>query len=106
MPFWHCARSKKREELMLMTRRISILAVAVMCLAASSARAQDLVPFKIGISAPVFTILPVYFADAGGFYEKHGLKVEIINAEGGTRGLQVLLSGEMQAMHVGLAPAV
>src|SRR5262249_24799255 len=33
-------------------------------------------------------------------------KAEIINAEGGTRGIQVLLSSEIQAMHVGLAPAV
>src|SRR5438045_4489464 len=44
--------------------------------------------------------------EVGGFYEKEGLKVDVINMEGGTRGLQVLLSGEIQAMHVGLAPAV
>ncbi len=52
------------------------------------------------------TIFPVWMAEAGGFYEKEGLKVEVINMEGGTRGLQVLLSGEIQGMHVGLAPAV
>jgi NitT/TauT family transport system substrate-binding protein len=74
--------------------------------AVPAARAADLIPFRMGISAPSFTILPVHFADVGGFYEKNGLKVEIVNAEGGTRGLQVLLSGELQAMHVGLAPAV
>jgi len=45
-------------------------------------------------------------AEAGGFYSKEGLKVEVINMEGGTRGLQVLLSGEIQGMHVGLAPAL
>jgi NitT/TauT family transport system substrate-binding protein len=71
-----------------------------------AARAADLIPFKMGISAPVASILPVYLAEAGGFYEKQGLKVDIISSEGGTRGLQVLLSGEMQAMHVGLAPVV
>ena len=63
-------------------------------------------PFKIGISAPVVNILPVWMGEAGGFYGKEGLKVEVINMEGGTRGLQVLLSGEIQAMHVGLAPVV
>jgi NitT/TauT family transport system substrate-binding protein len=68
--------------------------------------AAELVPFKIGISAPVVTIFPVWMAETGGFYEKEGLKVEVVNMEGGTRGLQVLLSGEIQAMHVGLAPAV
>src|SRR5882762_272 len=65
-----------------------------------------LTPSKIGISAPVVTILPVWMAETGGFYAKEGLKVDVINMEGGTRGLQVLLSGEIQAMHVGLAPAV
>src|SRR5262247_1979132 len=74
--------------------------------AATSARAADPIPFKIGISAPVVTIFPVWMGEAGGFYEKEGLKVEVINMEGGTRGLQVLLSGEIQGMHVGLAPAV
>ena len=68
--------------------------------------AADLKPFKIGISAPVVTIFPVWMGDVGGFYAKEGLKVEVINMEGGTRGLQVLLSGEIQGMHVGLAPAV
>ena len=81
-------------------------AIAALLAAVPAARAEDLIPFRMGISAPSFTILPVHFADVGGFYEKNGLKVEIVNSEGGTRGLQVLLSGELQAMHVGLAPAV
>ena len=72
---------------------------------APSAQAADPIPFKIGISAPVVTIFPVWMGEAGGFYEKEGLKVDVINMEGGTRGLQVLLSGEIQGMHVGLAPA-
>jgi hypothetical protein len=32
-----------------------------------AARAADLIPFKMGISAPVASILPVYLAEAGGF---------------------------------------
>ncbi len=87
------------------TRRSIALALPIL-LAAFPASAADLVPFRMGISAPVFSILPVYFAEAGGFFEKYGLKTEIVDAEGGTRGIQVLLSGDMQATHVGLAPAV
>ncbi len=68
--------------------------------------AADLKPFRIGISAPVVTIFPVWMGEIGGFYEKEGLKVEVITMEGGSRGVQVLLSGEIQAMHVGLAPVV
>ena len=91
---------------MLRTRRPATLVAALLLFAGASAHADDLIPFRMGISAPSFTILPVHFLTAGGFDEKYGLKVEIVNSEGGTRGLQVLLSGEMQAMHVGLAPAV
>ena len=88
------------------TPRPAAMLAALLFLATAAARAEDLIPFRMGISAPSFTILPVHFADVGGFYVKNGLKVEIVNSEGGTRGLQVLLSGELQAMHVGLAPAV
>src|SRR5215203_584611 len=87
-------------------RRISALLGLALTASAPAAVAADLKPFKIGISAPVVTIFPVWMAEAGGFYEKEGLKVEVVNMEGGTRGLQVLLSGEIQGMHVGLAPAV
>ena len=75
-------------------------------LASLTSMAAAQTPFKIGISAPVVNILPVWMGEAGGFYGKEGLQVEVINMEGGTRGLQVLLSGEIQAMHVGLAPVV
>jgi len=89
------------------TRRM-LFALLALPLIGTSALAQRPapIPFKIGISAPVVTILPVWMGEAGGFYAKEGLKVEVINMEGGTRGLQVLLSGEIQGMHVGLAPAV
>src|SRR4051795_4376866 len=83
-----------------------VAAWLALSLATPSAQAADPIPFKIGISAPVVTILPVWMAETGGFYAKEGLKVEVINMEGGTRGLQVLLSGEIQGMHVGLGPAV
>jgi len=86
--------------------RIATLVISLALALGMPARAAELTPFKIGISAPVVTIFPVWMAEAGGFYEKEGLKVEVINMEGGTRGLQVLLSGEIQGMHVGLAPAL
>ena len=82
------------------------IALAAILLVTLPARAADLTPFKIGISAPVVTIFPVWMAQAAGLDAKEGLKVESISMEGGSRGVQVLLSGEIQAMHVGLAPVV
>jgi NitT/TauT family transport system substrate-binding protein len=83
-----------------------LCSVLVLSIPAQGAMAAELTPFKIGISAPVVTIFPVWMAQAAGLYEREGIKAEVINMEGGTRGLQVLLSGEIDAMHVGLAPAV
>jgi NitT/TauT family transport system substrate-binding protein len=82
------------------------LAFAIGVTAVQPVYAADPTPFRIGISAPVVTIFPVWMGEAGGFYEKEGVKVEVITMEGGTRGIQVLMSGEIQAMHVGLAPVV
>src|ERR1700730_2344370 len=89
------------------TFRMSLFGLALaLAMPTPSTQAADLTPFKIGISAPVVTIFPVWMAEAGGFYATEGRKAAVINMEGGTRGLQVLLSGEIQAMHVGRAPAV
>jgi NitT/TauT family transport system substrate-binding protein len=82
------------------------LAFAISGPCVQSSHAADLTSFRVGISAPVVTIFPIWMGEAGGFYEKEGLKVEVITMEGGSRGVQVLLSGEIQAMHVGLAPVV
>jgi len=86
------------------------IAAALAVLAAvslpGSVWAQTLKPFKFGISAPVVTVFPAFMASAHNLFEKHGLKLDIVNMEGGSRGIQVLLSGEIQAMSVGLAPVV
>lgn len=94
-------RSKRRVALPAMLAIASLLTPLT-----APAAAQDLKPFKFGISAPVVTVFPAFMADAHKLYEKHGLKVDIVNMEGGSRGIQVLLSGEIQGMSVGLAPVV
>ena len=65
--------------------------------------AAELTPFKIGISEAVNTVLPIWMADAGGFYAAQGLKVEIRNMQGGSRGAEELQAGHIDAMHVGLS---
>ena len=68
--------------------------------------AQQHTELKVGLSALVNTALPLYLADAGGFYAKQGLKVAISDMGGGTRGAQALEAGEIQVMHVGLSGVV
>ncbi len=100
---------RSREDVMQLFNRqprIFYWLAIVAIIAAHPARAADLTSFKIGISAPVVTIFPVWMAQAAGLDAKEGLKAESISMEGGSRGVQVLLSEEIQAMHVGLAPVV
>jgi NitT/TauT family transport system substrate-binding protein len=87
-------------------KRGALLLGTLALIAGTGARAADLTPFKIAVSTPVSSILPIYLAKAGGFYAKQGLDAQIFSTEGGTRGVQVLMSGEIQAMHVGLSPVV
>jgi ABC-type nitrate/sulfonate/bicarbonate transport system substrate-binding protein len=58
---------------------------------------------KVGISEPVNTVLAIWMADAAGFYAAEGLKLDIVNMNGGSRGTAALASGAIDAMHVGLS---
>src|SRR5262249_8193774 len=64
------------------------------------------ITFKVGISERVNTVLAIWMADAAGFYESNGLKVEIINMNGGSHGAAELAAGRIDAMHVGLSSVI
>ena len=64
------------------------LALILVGLRAPPAAGADLVAFKVGISDRVNTVLPLWMAEAGGFYAAQGLKVEIVTMGGGSRGAQ------------------
>jgi NitT/TauT family transport system substrate-binding protein len=68
--------------------------------------AQQLTPFKVGISDAVNTVLPVWMAEEGGFYAANGLKVEVINMGGGSRGAKELQAGNIDLMRVGMSSVV
>jgi len=61
---------------------------------------------KVGISERLNTVLAIWMADAAGFYEAAGIKLEIINMNGGSRGAAELAAGRIDAMHVGLSSVV
>jgi NitT/TauT family transport system substrate-binding protein len=61
---------------------------------------------KVGISEAVNTVLAIWMAEAAGFYEAGGIKLEIINMNGGSRGAAELAAGRIDAMHVGLSSVV
>jgi len=68
--------------------------------------AAELQPFKVGLSEAVNTALAIWMAEDAGFYAANGLKVEIVNMQGGSRGAAELSAGRLDAMHVGLSSVI
>jgi NitT/TauT family transport system substrate-binding protein len=88
-------------------RRRAVFAVAGLALglgAAGPAFAQD--AFAVGLVPGDVTSLAPRFAQAAGTYANHRIKAELVTIEGGSRGVQVLLAGKLQAMQVGFSVAV
>jgi NitT/TauT family transport system substrate-binding protein len=54
----------------------------------------------------VNTVLAWYMACDAGFYAAQGLKVDIINMNGGSRGAAELQAGRLDVMHVGLSSVI
>ena len=85
-------------------KKLAFVIFALTILQATSAAAQQ--EFKAGISDPVNTVLAWWMGEAGGFYSAQGLKVSILNMEGGSRGAAALRDGSLDVMHVGLSSVI
>src|SRR5712671_6079109 len=88
------------------TTRIIVAMLAVLFAAWRPAAAQEPIELKAGISDPVNTVLAWYMARDAGFYAVQGLKVEIVNMNGGSRGAAELQAGRLDVMHVGLSSVI
>ena len=87
-------------------RRLPGLAVVILLLSLLRSASAEPIVLKVGISEPVNTVLAIWMADAAGFYEAVGIKLEIINMNGGSRGAEELAAGRIHAMHVGLSSVI
>jgi NitT/TauT family transport system substrate-binding protein len=79
---------------------------AMLTMMPPSSRAAELTELKVGISEAVNTVLAFWMAEEGGFFREQGLKVQILNMNGGSRGAQELQAGRIDIMHVGLSSVV
>ena len=88
-----------------LARRVVVVTAAIAALTmVHSAAAQD--TFAVGFVPSDVTSLAPRFAEAAGAFATYGIKPELVTIEGGSRGVQVLLSGKVQAMYVGFSVAV
>jgi ABC-type nitrate/sulfonate/bicarbonate transport system substrate-binding protein len=87
--------------------RVLLLAIAIaMAVHANTVRAGEQAELKVGISERVNTVLAFWMAQDAGLFGEQGLKVEIINMNGGSRGARELQAGHIDVMHVGLSSVV
>jgi ABC-type nitrate/sulfonate/bicarbonate transport system substrate-binding protein len=66
--------------------------------------AAELTEFNVGILATRGGAIPLWIGEAAGLWAQRGIRAQAIYIEGGTRGIQVLLSGEIQALVTGFGP--
>jgi NitT/TauT family transport system substrate-binding protein len=83
--------------------RSARLVFAFSCALIARAEAREPVPFKAGITAPTVNMLPLWLARDEGFFAAHGLAVEIVVTDGGSRGLAEVGAGRLDEMTVGLS---
>jgi NitT/TauT family transport system substrate-binding protein len=94
---------------------LPLLACLVLLFAPLLAAAQQTPPvpasappvvFKAGIADPSNTVLALYMARAEGLDLAQGLKLDILDMNGGSRGAEELQAGRIDVMQVGLSAVV
>jgi ABC-type nitrate/sulfonate/bicarbonate transport system substrate-binding protein len=88
-------------------RAMAFFAAAMVFLgAAGPAGAAPGMAFRVGIAAPTVNMLPLWMGQEAGLFRARGLDVEIVNTDGGSRGLSEVGGGQLQAMTVGLSAVI
>ena len=85
---------------------VTLGALTMATLTFAAPAAAQTTELKVGISEPVNTVLAMWMAEASGAYAAQGLKVQIINMNGGSHGAEELAAGNIDVMHVGLSSVV
>jgi ABC-type nitrate/sulfonate/bicarbonate transport system substrate-binding protein len=86
-----------------LSRLATLVAAAGVACSAVAAAPDD---FSIGaVPGDISSILPI-FAEKSGAYKRHNINGHVVMIEGGSRGMQVLLSGKIQAAQSGLATII
>src|ERR1700687_5501248 len=88
-------------------RAVVFFAAAIVSLAtAASVHAAPAMPFRVGIAAPTVNMLPLWMGQEAGLFKARGLAVEVVNTDGGSRGLAEVGAGRLEAMTVGLSSVI
>ena len=74
--------------------------------ATASAGTAPATRFRVGIAAPTVNMLPLWMGQETGLFKARGLAVEIVNTDGGSRGLAEVGAARLEVMTVGLSSVI
>lgn len=84
-----------------MMMRVLFCCVLALTLSGSDGWAQKLEKLRLGGGSASATQMSLWLAKEAGYYEKHGLDVEVVSIPGSSLALQAMLSGEVPIIQAG-----
>jgi len=85
---------------------VHFLVSAVLVLTGLVRSSEAATRFRVGIAAPTVNMLPLWMGRSAGLFAARGLDVEIVNTDGGSRGLAEVGAARLEAMTVGLSAVI
>jgi NitT/TauT family transport system substrate-binding protein len=82
---------------------LASMSAGAIAMSARPVVAAPLDDFIVGMNPGDMSSMAPKLAEASGTYAKYGIKAQLVSIEGGSRGMQVLLSGKIQAMQGGFS---
>lgn len=86
----------------------TIVALLGLCVSPRGVEAQggkpEVTSIKLGTAVMGTAFITTYVAERNGFFEKHGVKVEVSPFQGGPKAIQALLAGEVQVFEGDFPP--
>ena len=85
----------------MLTRTFIGCALALIMCGGANSWAQKSEKLQVGGGSASATQMSLWLAKEGGYYEKHGLNVEVISIPGSSLAIQAMLSGELPIIQAG-----
>jgi NitT/TauT family transport system substrate-binding protein len=82
-------------------RRLMVSATALLCIAALMGQEAHAEAVKIALPVASLESMPIYIAQAKGFFKKHDVEVDVITSRGGGEAMKAYVSGEVQIVGTG-----
>jgi len=83
-------------EALVIGRKLSVIAVSIVLFQCTASHAQERVKLRISSATKTFGYGPLWVASQKGFFERHGLDVELVVIRASDVGIQALAGGSLE----------